>query len=71
MQTSGVFPQLSDGRKKSKNGRSKPKARHEAMEDGAGWTSRQPRPINAPKTTRGRRELAHRKANATIKGEDC
>jgi hypothetical protein len=64
MQTSGTFPQLSDGRKKSKSAK---KARREPMEDGQGWTSRQPRPINAPKTTSGRREQAHKKAAATMK----
>ena len=66
MQTSGVFPQLSDGRSKR---RGKPTARprsksREVMEDGQGWTKRQPRPVNAPKTLAGRRAASHKKAES-------
>lgn len=68
MQTSGVFPQLSDGRKQGKRAKPARKPAKPEAEDGRGWTSRQPRPINAPKTTAGRRNLAHRKAAKTIKG---
>lgn len=64
MQTSGTFPQLSDGRKKAKPAK---KSRSEAMEDGRGWTKHQPRPVNAPKTTSERRDLAHKKAAGTMK----
>lgn len=64
MQTSGTFPQLSDGRKKG----NKRKSARPEPEDGRGWTKHQPRPVNAPKTTEGRRELAHKKAAKTIKG---
>lgn len=61
MQTSGVFPQLSAGMKKGRGkGKKKPTCEH--MEDGQGYTSRQPRPIPAPKTLRERREQSHKKA---------
>lgn len=71
MQVSGTFPQLSDGRKKSKSAKRTPSRRStpvEPVEDGRGYTKHQPRRINAPKTTVERRELAHRKAAKTIKG---
>lgn len=73
MQTSGVFPQLSDGRKGrkvTKPARSGKKAGPEPLEDGRGYTRHQPRPVNAPKTTAGRRAASHAKAYGRDK-EDC
>lgn len=70
MQTSGTFPQLSDGRKKALKKPGKAKSAPEAAEDGRGWTRHQPRPVNAPKTTAGRRAASHSKAYPRKK-EDC
>lgn len=59
MQTSGTFPQLSEGRSK---GKKRGKAKCEEPTSDAGWTKRQPRPIDAPKTLAGRRNASHKKA---------
>lgn len=70
MQTSGVFPQLSDGRKKAAKRPARGKSKPEPAEDGRGWTKHQPRPVNAPKSTAGRRAASHKKAYDRDK-EDC
>lgn len=67
MQTRGTFPELYAGRKKAKPGEKPAPKRSKktgvpVAEDGAGWTSRQPRPVNAPKGLAGRRAGSRAKA---------
>ena len=71
MQTSGVFPQLYEGRMKARPGEKpvKRRSRPEPPEDGAGWTKTQPRPINAARSLGGRRADARKKARALV-GKD-
>lgn len=58
MQTTGTFPQLSDGRSK---GRKRGKATCEELTPDTG-PRRQPRPVSAPKSLSGRRAASHKKA---------
>ena len=71
MQVTGTFPALSAGLKKSakrSNRNGKFYSPPTGGMGGFGGSGKLPRRINAPKTTEGRRALAHRKAAQLTRG---